>query len=232
MRQACQTATMHSSYRFQVRDFGPIERASIDVRPLTIFVGPSNTGKSYLAILLYALHRSLNSPRRLRRGRLGLVRRPFRITDDKEVSESIQKELVSWASTATKPRNGPKTNQLAPPMPDVVEREIRRAMEEASGFGIQLAKEVGRCLGVEDVGVLKRLHSQSQSPQWGLSTSDAGQGLFRFRAFLDSAHPRVTGKFKGGFEIERSNLHQLVESCSYYNTEDEGNKTKLTLALD
>lgn len=41
----------------EVSDFGPIARAKIDLRPLTVFVGPSNTGKSYLAILIYALHR-------------------------------------------------------------------------------------------------------------------------------------------------------------------------------
>ena len=42
---------------FQVSDFGPIVDATIELRPLTVFVGPSNTGKSYLAILIYALHR-------------------------------------------------------------------------------------------------------------------------------------------------------------------------------
>ena len=41
----------------EVSDFGPIARAKIALRPLTVFVGPSNTGKSYLAILIYALHR-------------------------------------------------------------------------------------------------------------------------------------------------------------------------------
>ena len=41
----------------EVANFGPIARAKIDLRPLTVFVGPSNTGKSYLAILIYALHR-------------------------------------------------------------------------------------------------------------------------------------------------------------------------------
>ena len=40
----------------EVSDFGPIVNAKIDLRPLTVFVGPSNTGKSYLAILIYALH--------------------------------------------------------------------------------------------------------------------------------------------------------------------------------
>lgn len=40
-----------------VKDFGPIEQANVSLRPLTVFVGPSNTGKTYLATLLYALHR-------------------------------------------------------------------------------------------------------------------------------------------------------------------------------
>ena len=46
-----------------VRDFGPIYSAEIELRPLTVFVGPSNTGKSYLAILIYALHKFFNSRR-------------------------------------------------------------------------------------------------------------------------------------------------------------------------
>ena len=43
--------------RIEVSNYGPIAEAGIDLRPLTVFVGPSNTGKSYLAILTYALHR-------------------------------------------------------------------------------------------------------------------------------------------------------------------------------
>ena len=39
-----------------VRNFGPIAEADIELRPLSVFVGPSNTGKSYLATLIYALH--------------------------------------------------------------------------------------------------------------------------------------------------------------------------------
>ena len=40
-----------------VKNFGPIEAAEIDLRPLTVFVGESNTGKTYLAALIYALHK-------------------------------------------------------------------------------------------------------------------------------------------------------------------------------
>lgn len=42
--------------RFTVRDFGPIQEANINTKPLTIFIGPNGTGKSYLLYLLWALY--------------------------------------------------------------------------------------------------------------------------------------------------------------------------------
>lgn len=39
-----------------VENFGPIAEAkNVEIKPMTVFVGPSNTGKSYLAILLHAM---------------------------------------------------------------------------------------------------------------------------------------------------------------------------------
>ncbi len=51
------------SLEVEVSNFGPIVEAKIDLRPLTVFVGPSNTGKSYLAKLIYALHRFFSGGR-------------------------------------------------------------------------------------------------------------------------------------------------------------------------
>ena len=48
--------TQHLNVHLAVENFGPIEKAEIDLRPLTVFVGESNTGKTYLAALIYALH--------------------------------------------------------------------------------------------------------------------------------------------------------------------------------
>lgn len=44
-----------------VSNFGPIAKANIELRPMSVFVGPSNTGKSYTAALIYALHRFFNA---------------------------------------------------------------------------------------------------------------------------------------------------------------------------
>ena len=48
----------HPDIHIAVENFGPIEKAAIDLRPLTVFVGESNTGKTYLAALIYALQRT------------------------------------------------------------------------------------------------------------------------------------------------------------------------------
>ncbi len=52
--------------QIKVSDFGPIAEATVDLRPSAVFVGPSNTGKSYRAILIYALHRFFHGLRQRR----------------------------------------------------------------------------------------------------------------------------------------------------------------------
>ena len=49
-----------SNVKITVKNFGPIAEADIDLRPLTVFVGPSNTGKTYFATLVYALYGVFN----------------------------------------------------------------------------------------------------------------------------------------------------------------------------
>ena len=60
MQNAKDTSPTH--IHLAAQNFGPIASADIDLRPLTVFVGQSNTGKTYLAALIYALHRTLHLP--------------------------------------------------------------------------------------------------------------------------------------------------------------------------
>lgn len=46
---------MKERWRLVVEGLGKIERAEVDVHPLMLLVGPNNTGKSYLASLLWGL---------------------------------------------------------------------------------------------------------------------------------------------------------------------------------
>ena len=61
---ACAEARSHMNQlatpeklKLEVQNFGPIVSAELDLRPLTVFVGPSNVGKSYLATAIYGLHK-------------------------------------------------------------------------------------------------------------------------------------------------------------------------------
>ena len=45
----------HPNVEISVKNFGPIAEANIDLRPPTVFVGPSNTGKTYFVMLVYIL---------------------------------------------------------------------------------------------------------------------------------------------------------------------------------
>ena len=45
--------------RISVKNFGPIREANIRIAPLTLFVGPSNTGKSYMAKVISAAFESV-----------------------------------------------------------------------------------------------------------------------------------------------------------------------------
>ena len=47
-----------------VENFGPIAEAKgVEIKPMTVFVGPSNTGKSYLAILLHSMLQAMDDSR-------------------------------------------------------------------------------------------------------------------------------------------------------------------------
>lgn len=49
-------------FSLAIHNFGPIKQANIKVRPLTILIGPNNSGKSYTATLIYSLIRTFSRP--------------------------------------------------------------------------------------------------------------------------------------------------------------------------
>ena len=46
--------------RIEVEDFGPISGGEIKLKPLTVFIGPNNSGKSYAAMLVHSIFESYN----------------------------------------------------------------------------------------------------------------------------------------------------------------------------
>ena len=84
---------MTSDLTINVKDFGPIASGKVDLRPLSIFIGPSNTGKSYLAGLLYALHRTVGSWYN------GYLVDGSASDEQEHLPENLPTELEEWLST-------------------------------------------------------------------------------------------------------------------------------------
>ena len=137
----------------EVTDFGPIVEAKIDLRPLTVFVGPSNTGKSYLAILIYALHRVFGGDPsyRGRRGILG-VEMPFqegRVKPSKASIDALKGMAHSLKFDSDSDLRSKDFIVLQPPVADTL-RSMFNSMEHV------LSNEIGRCFGVSKTHDLLR----------------------------------------------------------------------------
>ena len=149
-----------------VSNFGPIVEANINLRPMTVFVGPSNTGKSYLAILLYAVHcffGGIGVAGRRRTGwfmrRLGRARR----ANGRLTGESI-KSLVDWAETLSSARDS-EERVLGDVLPEPVAQLIRARfnnLPEIENAREDLDLEIARCFGVDaNADLVRRPHKGS-----------------------------------------------------------------------
>ena len=133
-------------YRLDIEHFGPIERASVDMRPFTVFIGPSNTGKSYLAVLIYALHRSLD---------VGYGWAPWPALDARIArttsppSDKLLQDLASWAEKVS-------GEQPVPSPPPNMTAHIDTVLGNAKWLESALTDELRRCFGVDRLDALAR----------------------------------------------------------------------------
>lgn len=140
------------NYRLGVRDFGSIESADVEFRPLTVFVGPSNTGKSYLATLSYALHRYFETeadPYRWGFRRLVTGHRTFGRGPDETAASELPAELASWTTDVTEDGDLPR-------LPGSIAETVRSEIERGDRVAGPLQAEIVRAFGTEGVAELVR----------------------------------------------------------------------------
>ena len=148
--------TAQDSLELEVSNFGPIVQAKIDLRPLTVFIGPSNTGKSYLATLIYALHRyycdtsSVN--RRLHEGDARIPHFWHSVlsgNDVQDVAEWAEQTLIKSTDSSVEGRI-----YLSRSVMDII-----RTVFDAQGDRVEF--EMGRCFGTDKPSALIRRGSRS-----------------------------------------------------------------------
>ena len=159
----------------EVTNFGPIVKASVDLRPLTVLVGPSNTGKSYLAILIYALHRFFggepgDAALRTRRppmyghGWYGVIGRVPPLTG------KVRKDMVLWARNI---HGGRMAHESPEPvdttLPEHFAGWIRKPLSAGiSKFGNIMDDEITRCFGVDRAqDLIRRANGAGESRDAG-----------------------------------------------------------------
>jgi predicted ATPase len=118
----------------EVNNFGPIVSGRVQVKPLTVLVGPNNAGKSYLAILLYAIQNSVfgKFPRLLYR------RRFSRSTKNVKLPPAD----ITWFHNLIKNQGDASQNEMPPALAaavdDVFEDFVKNLRES-------LSEEIKRC---------------------------------------------------------------------------------------
>ncbi len=143
----------------EVKNFGPIAEAKINLRPFTVFVGPSNTGKSYLAILIYTLHEHFSGG-----ARFNYVPNSFidRMIWDQQLSQKDWESLSEWLENVFERMREPPTKEntlLSGSAEDLIRSAFRRFDER----GDVLGNGISRFFGVDETKGLIRKSSQGSA---------------------------------------------------------------------
>ena len=176
------TAPTYKPLEIEVTDFGPIAKAKLDLRPLTVFVGPSNTGKSYLAMLIYALHQVFGGyatypaigqmkpdhhlyPRSFPSASSGRVLpRIWSLLNMQDMTDEDSTMLLNWTTTLLSKVDGSEnTDDIVADIPDAVKALIQPVDIDLNTLCLLLANEVARCFGGENTASLARHGSKSEA---------------------------------------------------------------------
>ena len=201
-------ATKTKSIELTVSDFGPIAEGRVELRPMTVFVGPSNTGKSYLAILTYALHRFFGAYSSLNHRRFGLIpeltlQSSPTLRDDLALSENDVKILSDWAkelidmvkksSTAREGRlvassvHGSESVDI----PEAVVDILSPMLNDVSHLDETITDEILRCFGIADAETLLRYQISKSKAALSISTAN-NPYKYRFTTTEDGFEMRAS----------------------------------------
>ena len=174
-----------------VKNFGPIEKAEIDLRPLTVFVGESNTGKTYLAALIYALHQNFGGIPQFPwadavPSYFGYVHRS-RDRYSQSRREALEQEMLEVLEKLNTPRRPFKFSDL----PQEVSTWLESRLTDREDF----PNELIRCFDFEDVSKLIRFTgSRGNEMKVTLSVHERNEKCWDFETrAIRSAKPTITG---------------------------------------
>ena len=148
----------HPSVEIAVKNFGPIAEANIDLRPLTVFVGPSNTGKTYFATLVYALHGIFQGF-----SGLGLLA-PFEFGGVLKIMDNLLHHLSEDSSASKEEIQGllEKLHTSRRPfrlsdLPEQSRTQLKMLIADSDVFEDKMQTELKNCFNLDSISALIRL---------------------------------------------------------------------------
>ena len=195
---AANTATGEKHLELTVSNFGPIAEGTVELRPFTVFVGPSNTGKSYLATLIYALHEFLGKfSERTEYGHDSsrVTTSGWPLADSArqmELSTEEAKAVYTWAyeEIALGRANRRLDREYVDVPPDIIADLVRRVISSGSGESRYWNGAVLRCFGVGKTDHLSR-HQGRKGNEFSVSGkfrySSEDSEYFRFQTSVTSS---------------------------------------------
>ena len=203
----------------KVKNFGPIEKAEIDLRPLTVFVGESNTGKTYLAALIYALHKHFEGVPQLPWAgpTASYFSLDYRSRDrypqrQREALEQEMLEILEKLNTLGCPF---KFSDLPQKLCDMLEHRLT----DQENF----PDELKRCFDLESVSKLIRFTgNRSNEMEVSLSVCDGDQTYWDFEARDAGSGPTITGHINPDtilFDAKRkTEFHEISDVEDLFRT--------------
>lgn len=137
----------------RVSNFGPVDEAAIELRPLTVFVGSANAGKSCLAKLIYALHRFFSSYSEISHYRpADRVSTPDKSHRDSDIHPSDDEiaGLFAWSKkTLDDARKIDGSGRAVCELPRSLAALIRPTLNRVANLTRSLDGEIARCFGMD-----------------------------------------------------------------------------------
>ena len=173
-----------------VKNFGPIEKAEIDLRPLTIFVGESNTGKTYLAALIYALHQNFEGLSQLPWSNSAASYLSLVYASGRRLSSSLQDEVQQEKLEILEKLKTPGRPLKFSDLPQQISAESESIFTNQEEF----ANELKRCFDLESVSKLIRFtRNRDKEMKVALSVREGKETCWNFEARDAGSGPTTIG---------------------------------------
>jgi len=160
--------TPAEGFQISVRNFGPIAKAeNIALRPLTVFAGPGNTGKSYLAILLYSLLQ--RSHHLFRKGIIARAHKP----GEPVIGSRAEKGAIDKDLRKVDEEGELRFSRLSPATRDWAKRAMA---EDFENMKEAWRKELQICMGESSMKGLTPDRKNNRPSSIRLTLKDKGKG--------------------------------------------------------